>query len=216
IQASFEDLPPSLVNALIAIEDRSFFSHRGVDVKAVFRALLENWRHGEIREGGSTITQQLIKTNFLTPERTYQRKFAEAMMAVAIERRLSKEEIFTAYANRVYLGQSGLTPIYGFRQAARVFFDKEPHELTLVESALLAGLAQAPNRYSPHLHADAAIARRNTVLDAMVEIGGLSPVEAEAAKSERLAVRPPVKAEGSAAQHFVDYVNREVAIRNAN
>jgi penicillin-binding protein 1B len=214
IQASFEDFPPSLVNALIAIEDRSFFSHRGVDVKAVFRALWENWRHGEIREGGSTITQQLVKTNFLTPERTYQRKFAEAMMAVAIERRLSKVEIFTTYANRVFLGQSGITAVYGFKQAARVYFGKELHELSLVESALLAGLAQAPNRYSPYLHPDAAVARRNTVIDAMAETQLISPEEAEAAKSEKLTVVPPGKFDESSAQYFVDYLRRELAGRN--
>ena len=213
-QARFDDFPPALVNALIAIEDRSFFSHGGVDVKAVFRAMWENWRHGEIREGGSTITQQLIKTNFLTPERTYERKFTEALMAVAIERRLSKEEIFTIYANRVYLGQSGLTPVYGFKQASRVYFGKDLHELSLAESALIAGLIQAPNRYSPYLRSDAAAARRNTVLDAMVETGGISAEEAEAAKSESLAVIPPVKSEESAAQHFVDYLKRELASRN--
>ncbi|HEV2664431.1 MAG TPA: PBP1A family penicillin-binding protein, partial [Blastocatellia bacterium] len=205
---------PSLVNALIAIEDRSFFSHRGVDVKAVFRALWENWRHGEIREGGSTITQQLVKTNFLTPERTYQRKFAEAMMAVALERRLSKEEIFTVYANRVYLGQNGMTAVYGFKQAARIYLDKELHELSLAESALLAGLAQAPNRYSPYLRPDAAVARRNTVLDAMAEMRLLSDEEAEAAKSERLTVIPPGKFDELSAQHFVDYLKRELAGRN--
>jgi len=214
IQANFEDFPPSLVNALIAIEDRNFFSHRGVDVRAVFRALWENWRHGEIREGGSTITQQLVKTNFLTPERTYQRKFAEAMMAVAIERRLSKEEIFTTYANRVFLGQSGITAVYGFKQAARVYFGKELHELSLVESALLAGLAQAPNRYSPYLHPDAAVARRNTVIDAMAETRLISPEKAEAAKSEKLTVVPPGKFDESSAQYFVDYLRRELAGRN--
>ena len=213
-QARFDDFPPALVNALIAIEDRSFFSHGGVDVKAVFRAMWENWRHGKIREGGSTITQQLIKTNFLTPERTYERKFTEALMAVAIERRLRKEEIFTIYANRVYLGQSGLAPVYGFKQAARVYFGKKLHELSLAESALIAGLAQAPNRYSPYLHSDAAATRRNTVLDAMVETGGISAEEAEAAKSERLAVIPPVKSEESDAHHFVDYLKRELANRN--
>ncbi|MGH9940156.1 MAG: transglycosylase domain-containing protein, partial [Blastocatellia bacterium] len=212
--ARFDDFPPALVNALIAIEDRSFFSHGGIDVKAVFRAMWENWRHGEIREGGSTITQQLIKTNFLTPERTYERKFTEALMAVAIERRLSKEEIFTIYANRVYLGQSGLAPVYGFKQAARVYFGKDLHELSLAESALLAGLAQAPNRYSPYLHSDAAAARRNTVLDAMVETGGIAAEEAEAAKSETLAVIPPAQPGESDAQHFVDYLKREMANRN--
>lgn len=214
IQANFEDFPPSLVNALIAIEDRSFFSHRGVDVKAVFRALWENWRHGEIREGGSTITQQLVKTNFLTPERTYQRKFAEAMMAVAIERRMGKEEIFMLYANRVYLGQSGITAIYGFKQAARVYFGKELHELSLAESALLAGLAQAPNRYSPYLRPDAALARRDTVLDAMAEINLVSPEEAEAAKSEKLTLIPAGKFDELSAQYFVDYLRRELAGRN--
>jgi penicillin-binding protein 1B len=216
IQARFEDFPPSLINALIAIEDRNFFSHRGVDVKAVFRAFWENWRHGEIREGGSTITQQLIKTNFLTPERTYQRKFAEAMMAMALERRLSKEEIFTIYANRVYLGQSGMTAVYGFNQAARVYFGKELNELSLAESALIAGLAQAPNRYSPYLRPDAAVARRNTVLDAMAEMRLISPEEAEAAKSEGLTVIPSGKYDETAAQHFLDYLKRELAGRNIN
>ncbi len=214
IQANFEDFPPSLIDALIAIEDRSFFSHRGVDVKAVFRALWENWRHGEIREGGSTITQQLVKTNFLTPERTYQRKFAEAMMAMAIERRMSKEEIFTLYANHVYLGQSGITAIYGFKQAARVYFGKELHELSLAESALLAGLAQAPNRYSPYLRPDAAVARRDTVLAAMAEINLVGPEEADAAKSERLTLIPAGKFDESSAQYFVDYLRRELTGRN--
>jgi len=214
IQSRFEDFPPSLINALIAIEDRNFFSHRGVDAKAVFRAFWENWRHGEIREGGSTITQQLVKTSFLTPERTYQRKFAEAMMAMALERRLNKEEIFTIYANRIYLGQSGMTAVYGFKQAARVYFGKELHELSLAESALIAGLAQAPNRYSPYQRPDAAVARRNTVLDSMAETGWISPEAAEAAKSERLALIPPGKFDESAAQHFLDYLKRELASRN--
>ncbi len=214
IQARFEDFPPSLVNAVIAIEDRSFFAHRGVDLKAVVRALWENWSHGEIREGGSTITQQLIKSSFLTPERTYQRKFAEAMMAVAIERRLSKEEIFTIYANRVYLGQSGVAAIYGFKQAARAYFGKELRELSLAESALIAGLAQAPNRYSPYLRPEAAVARRDAVLDAMLETGLISSEEAESAKSERLVVIPQGRFDRASARHFVDYLKRELAARN--
>jgi penicillin-binding protein 1B len=214
--ASFDDFPPKLISAVLAIEDRHFFLHEGVDVTAVLRAMWENWRHGEIREGGSTITQQLIKASFLTPERTYERKFTEALMAIALERRLSKEEIFTLYANRVYLGQSGLTAIYGFKQAARVFFDRELNELSLAELALIAGLAQSPNRYSPYLHPDTAIARRNTVLDAMVETGEITREEAEAAKAERLAVVPPAKPDDSAAQHFIDYLRRELAARGVN
>ncbi|HEY8461121.1 MAG TPA: transglycosylase domain-containing protein, partial [Blastocatellia bacterium] len=214
IQARFEDFPPPLIDALTAIVDRNFFSHRGVDVKAVIRALWENWRHGEIREGGSTITQQLIKTNFLTPERTYQRKFAEAMMAIALERRLSKEDIFTIYANRVYLGQSGVTAIYGFKDAARIYFGKELKDLSLAESALIAGLTQAPNRYSPYQRPAAALARRNTVLDAMVDTGSISPEEAEAAKAERLNVIPPGKFDEFAAHYFLDYLRRELANRH--
>ncbi|HEY6403196.1 MAG TPA: PBP1A family penicillin-binding protein [Blastocatellia bacterium] len=214
IQARFEDFPPSLIDALTAIEDRNFFSHHGVDGKAVLRALWENWRHGEIREGGSTITQQLVKTNFLTPERTYERKFAEAMMAIALERRMSKEEIFTVYANHVYLGQSGITAIYGFKEAARVYFGKELKDLSLAESALIAGLTQAPNRYSPYQRPVAAVTRRNTVLDAMANTGSISPEEAEAAKSERLSVIPPGKFDESAAHYFLDDLKRELANRN--
>ena len=135
-------------------------------------------------------------------------------MAMALERRLSKEKIFALYANRVYLGQSGFTAVYGFEQAARVFFGKELHELSLSESSLIAGLAQAPNRYSPYLRPDVAVARRNIVIDAMVENGGISAAEAETAKSEPLLIRPPVTADESAAQHFVDYVKRELASRD--
>jgi penicillin-binding protein 1B len=214
--ANFDDFPPTLVSAVTAIEDRHFFLHKGVDVTAVLRAMWENWRHGEIREGGSTITQQLIKASFLTPERTYERKFTEALMAMALERRLSKEEIFTLYANRVYLGHSGLTAVYGFKQAARVFFDKELDKLSLAESSLIAGLAQSPNRYSPYLHPDTAIARRNTVLDAMIETGETTREEAETAKAEDLAVVPPAKPDESAAQHFIDYLRRELAARGVS
>src|SRR5262245_12261406 len=107
--ADFDQFPPVLVKAVTAVEDRKFFTHPGVDLRGVCRAFIKNQWSGETREGGSTITQQLIKTQFLTPERTWERKFVKAMMAVALERRLSKKQIFTLYANRVYLGHSGRT-----------------------------------------------------------------------------------------------------------
>jgi len=208
---SFNELPPTLVKALTAVEDRDFFSHRGVDLEAIARALFKNLSSHRIREGGSTITQQLIKNQFLTPERTFGRKFAEAMMAIAIERRLTKEQIFALYCDRVYLGHSGITAIYGFKQAAQVFFGKELRELSLSETAFLAGLAQAPNRYSPHARPEEAIARRNVVLEAMVVAGDVSADEAAAAKNEQLAFLPPQQLDDTAAPHFVDYLRRELA-----
>jgi penicillin-binding protein 1B len=209
--ADFNQFPSVLVKALTAIEDRNFFTHSGLDLRGICRAFVKNQLQGKTHEGGSTITQQLIKTQFLTPERTWERKFAEAMMALAIERRLSKEQIFTLYANRVYLGQSGMTTVYGFNQAARVFFGKEMSELSLGEAALLAGLAQAPNRYSPYRRPEAAKARRDIVLQAMVDAGGASAAEAAAAAAEQLALSPPAKPHESIAPHFIDYIGRELA-----
>ena len=209
--ADFDDFPAILVKAVTAIEDRQFFNHSGVDLGAICRAFVKNSWSGEIRQGGSTITQQLIKTHFLTPKRTYERKFAEAMMAIAIEHHLSKQQIFVLYGNRVYLGQSGITTVYGFKQASRVFFGKETSEVSLAEAALLAGIVQAPNRYSPYLHPEAAIARRNAVLDAMVETNNISADEAATAKSEQLALQPPARLDESAAPHFIDYIKRELA-----
>ncbi len=206
----FDDIPQMLIHALTAIEDRNFFSHNGVDVKAMFRAFYKNLTCGGIREGGSTITQQLIKNEFLSPERTYQRKLAEVMMAMALERRLTKEQIFALYCDRVYLGQSGITAIYGFQQAASLYFGKELKDLSLNEVALLAGLAKAPNRYSPQTNLEESKTRRDVVLNAMLEAGYIKTEEAAAAKNEQLAILPSQKLDNTAAAHFVDYVKREV------
>jgi penicillin-binding protein 1B len=209
----FDELPKVLINALCAIEDRNYFSHEGVDVKAITRAFYKNLFNGGIREGGSTLTQQLIKNSFLTSERTYERKIAEAMMAIALERRLSKEQIMALYCDHVYVGQSGMTSVYGFKQAARAFFGQELNDLTLAQAALLAGLVKAPNHYSPYKHLDEALARRDLVLDAMVETGAISETEAEAAKRERAVLIPSQPLDATTAPHFVDYVNREIEKR---
>jgi penicillin-binding protein 1B len=206
----YEELPDVLIKALSSIEDRRFFSHHGIDPAAVIRAIVSNMRHGEVREGASTLTQQLVKNQILTPERTWKRKFAEAMMAIAIERRMSKQQILSLYCNRIYLGQSGLTAVYGFKQAAHIFFGKELGELSLSEAALLAGLAKSPNRYTPFSSIDKAISRRNLVLDSMVEAGHINEAEAAKGKEETISFLPPQRSDYATAPHFVDYVRREL------
>ncbi len=206
----FEELPEVLINALCAIEDRNYFSHNGIDTRAIVRALYKNLFHGGIREGGSTLTQQLVKNSFLTSARTYERKIAEAMMAIALERRLTKKQILALYCDRVYLGQSGMTSVYGFKQAARAFFGHELSELTLAQAALLAGLVKAPNRYSPYNHLEDALARRDLVLAAMVETGAITEANAQAAKGEKISLVPPQGLDSTTAPHFVDFVNREL------
>src|SRR5207247_5458908 len=132
---------------ILSIEDRRFFAHRGLDLFGVVRALLRNVGDDHIGQGGSTITQQLVKNTYLSPERTYRRKFAEAMLAFALERRLSKEDIFALYCNEVYLGQRGAVAIRGVEQAARLYFGKDVRDLSLAEAAALAGMIQGPRHY---------------------------------------------------------------------
>jgi penicillin-binding protein 1B len=211
---SFDELPKNLIQALCAIEDRRFFEHSGVDFFAIFRAAFRNLRAGRVREGASTITQQLVKNLFLTPERTYQRKIAEAMMALAIERRLNKEQIMALYCEHVYLGQSGFTAIYGFKQAAQVYFGKKLADLTLAEAATLVGMAKAPNRYSLQAKAEDTRARRNLVLDSMVEEDSLTAEEAALAKSENLTLLPAQPIDTASAPHFIDYLKKELSRRN--
>ena len=211
-QLAFRDIPPVLVHAILSIEDRRFFEHGGVDVWGVGRALLRNATDDQTSQGGSTITQQLVKNTFLTPERTLRRKYAEAMTAFALERRLSKEDIFALYCNEIYLGQRGAISVRGVEQAARIFFGKELKDLTLSESATIAGMIQSPNRYAPDRHADAAAARRNTVLGAMARDRFITLDEARAAAQEQIAVAPATL-DQSTAPYFIDYVNRIVESR---
>jgi len=206
ILVSFDDLPRDLANAVLAIEDKRFFEHRGIDFIGILRALRENIKQGEIVQGGSTITQQLVKDVFLTRQ-TLWRKLKEAYLALILELKLRKEEIFTLYCNEIYLGQSGRFSIQGLGQAARDYFGKDISQLILSEAALLAGLIQGPNRYSPYKNRDQAIARRNTVLDAMVEMGAIAKAQAEEAKSEGLKLAPPRKsADETGMPYFIDYV----------
>src|ERR1041385_276986 len=207
-QLSFKDIPPVLVRAITSIEDRRFFDHHGVDIFGVGRALMRNAGEERVGQGGSTITQQLVKNTYLTPERTLRRKFAEAMLAFTIERRLSKEDIFALYCNEVFLGQRGAIAVRGVGQAARVYFGKELQDLTVGEAATLAGMIQSPTRYSPIRETEAARNRRNTVLGTMVRDGFITVDQAAAAVKESLVVANFDPAKESVAPYFIDYVNR--------
>ena len=180
----FGEIPPVLVHAILATEDRRFFQHSGVDVFGVARALLRNAGEDRLGQGGSTITQQLVKNTYLSPERTLRRKYAEAMLAFALERRLSKEDIFALYCNEVFLGQRGVVAVRGVDQAAHIYFGKELKDLTLAEAASIAGTIQSPTRYSPVRQAEAARARRNTVLGTMVRDGSITLDDAAEAAQE--------------------------------
>lgn len=207
---SYADIPPQLVRAILSIEDHRFFDHRGLDLFGIGRAILRNAGDNELGQGGSTITQQLVKNTYLSPERTFQRKFAEAMLAFTLERRLSKEDIFALYSNEIYLGQRGAVGVRGVEQAARIYFGKELKDLTLAESATIAGMIQSPSRYSPERHPDRAMSRRNTVLGTMVRDGAITLEEARAAAREPLRLAPAQATGQSLAPYFVDYVNRTV------
>ena len=213
IPVEFSDIPANLRNAIVAAEDRRFFSHSGIDWRGIVRALKTDLDQGEFVQGGSTLTQQIIKNSFLTTERTLKRKLKEAAMAVILELRLTKEQIFTYYCNGVYLGHSGTYAINGFAQAAQVYFDKDLNELTLGQSAFLAGLICAPNRYSAHRDTTRAIERRNLVLDSMVEIDAITQQEAEAAKEEPLQIKKHEITDDDGTSYFIDYAQRFLEAR---
>jgi 1A family penicillin-binding protein len=183
------DFPGILVKAVISIEDRRFYSHWGFDPWAIVRAARANWAAGTVVEGGSTIPQQLAKLQLVGNERSMNRKLREALTAAWLNLRLGKEELLTRYLNSVYMGAGA----FGMSAAARTYFDKRLSELTLAESAMLAGLIQAPTRYDPIRNLDAARARAAVVLDTMVETGAITAQSASAAKSAPATPRPSVQ-----------------------
>jgi penicillin-binding protein 1B len=214
-QLTFKEIPPVLIKAITSIEDRRFFDHHGVDFFGVARALVRNAGDERIGQGGSSITQQLVKNTYLTPERTLRRKYAEAMLAFSLERRLSKEDIFALYCNEVYLGQRDIIAVRGVDQAARVYFGKELKDLSLTEAATIAGMIQSPSRYSPIAHSDETRLRRNTVLGTMVRDGRITLEQAAAAAKEPLLLADFNPACESSAPYFLDYVNRYRSSRDS-
>lgn len=204
---TYSEIPPVLIQAILSIEDHRFFAHSGLDPFGIARAIKRNAADDRVGQGGSTITQQLVKNTYLYPDRTFRRKYAEAMLAIALEKRLSKRDIFALYCNEVYLGQRGAVAARGVKEAAQIYFGKELSNLSLAEAATIAGMIQGPSRYSPARRPEAAQARRNLVLQTMVRDGWI-----EAAHAAQVAREPVVIAAGaptdSLAPYFVDYVNR--------
>jgi 1A family penicillin-binding protein len=195
------DFPDHLIKAVLSIEDRRFYRHWGVDVRAVFRALRANWRAGEIVQGGSTITQQLAKLQVVGDERSLLRKLREALAAFRMEQRLSKSEILGQYLNTVYLGRGA----YGVSAAARIYFDKSLSELALAETALLAGLIQAPTRYDPGRNLAGAHRRAAAVLHAMVKTGAIDRKSAEQAEAHPAMFKASIRT-SPAHSWFADWI----------
>jgi penicillin-binding protein 1B len=206
------DAPLTLLNALLAIEDNRFFEHRGLDLRGLLRAAWANVRAGRVIQGGSTITQQLVKNRLLSAQRTLGRKAREAWLATVLEWRYSKEQILEAYLNEIYLGQRGGLAIRGVGAAARVYFGKEVHQLTPAEAAMLAGMVRAPNSYSPLLNPTRARQRRDLVLDRMRSVGRLSAAEWAAARKEPLRARAAAVL-GQPAPYFIDATRQELEAR---
>jgi penicillin-binding protein 1B len=209
---TYSQIPPQLVQAVTAIEDRRFFEHGGLNYGRTLKCAVQDILSQRKSCGGSTITQQLARGFFLSPEKTYSRKIAEIMITFQLEARFNKQEIFEMYANEINLGQRGSFAINGFGEASQSFFGKDIRQLNLQECALLAGLIQNPNRRNPYRHPDRAIDRRNVVLDSMVETGAITTAQAETAKAAPLHLAPP-NIEASEAPYFVDLVHDQLVQR---
>lgn len=207
---SFNELPRHLINAVLAAEDKNFFSHAGVDAFGIMRAALRNTKDDESLQGGSTLTQQFVKNALLIPDRTWGRKIEEAFLSILLERRFSKEKIFELYSNEIYLGQAGSFSIIGFGEAAAIFFHKHVRDLTLAESASLAGIIPSPNRLNPHKYPDRVRHQRNLVLDAMERNGFISASQKIRAKDEPMNLKSRTLMNYSQAPYFVDYIQKQL------
>jgi penicillin-binding protein 1A len=203
---SLDRIPNHLIQAFVAGEDARFFEHKGLDYVAILRAFLRNIFSGEIVQGGSTITQQVVKSLLLSPEKSFARKIREAILAYRIEKHLTKEEILFLYLNQIYLGHGA----YGVAAAAESYFAKTIEDLNLAESAVLAGLPQAPSRYSPYQHPQQAKKRQVYVLNRMAEEGFISPSEATKAAQTPYLIRGNEKPLPERALHLVEYIRRYV------
>lgn len=203
------DVPPALLQAIIAVEDERFYRHWGVDPFSMVRALLTDLMHLKFVQGGSTLTQQLVKNYFLTSKKTLVRKVNEMLMALLLERRYSKQEILEAYLNEIYFGQRGPISVTGVEEACRLYFSKSVSQLTLAESALLAGIIRQPGEYSPLNNTTKAYDRRNFVLKTMLDQEVIRESEYLEARREKIVV-PKNSSEIHKAPYFVDYVQREL------
>lgn len=208
LRVSLNDIPRTMVDATIAIEDRKFYKHWGIDITGILRAVIQNIKARRTVQGASTITQQLARDLFLTQKRTIDRKMKEALLAIEIERRYSKDEILTMYFNQIYYGNGA----YGVEAAAQSFFNKHTEDLSISESALLAALPRSPTYYDPFKNPEKALKRRNIVLNAMIETGSVSESEGERAKNAPLGLHTYIGT-FKKAPYYVEEVRRRVLER---
>jgi len=209
--AALEQIPQHMRDAVIVTEDVRFMHHPGVDPLGITRALFKNLRRGGVAEGGSTLTQQLVKNYYLTSERTYKRKIVEAFMAVILDARYSKQEILEAYLNDIYLGRNRSISIIGVGEASRFYFGKPISEIKIAEAALLAGMIRSPNNYSPFVSPELAMRRRNTVLQLMLKEKKITQAQFEEARSAKLPRKPFRQKSGlSSIPYYVDRVLQEL------
>jgi penicillin-binding protein 1B len=206
------DIPPAFVDAVLAAEDHRFYAHHGIDLARTARAAWVDLTARHVLQGGSTLTQQLMKNFFLTSKRDWHRKLTEALMAYIAEQRYRKDEILELYLNDIYLGQHGQEGIYGVWEASQFYFSREPRDLTLAQMATIAGMIRSPNRFNPFRHVESAQVRRNEVLAAMLQDGYISKPAYDESVTEPLRTREPYT-ETNDAPYFVDYVKHELAER---
>lgn len=210
ILVRLEQVPKLLTDTLIAVEDRDFYNHYGVSLKSIARALWVNTSSGRLQQGGSTLTQQLVKNFFLTNERSLSRKVNEALMSLLLELHYDKGEILEAYLNEVFLGQDGQRAVHGFGLASQYYFGQPLHELQPHQIALLVGIVKGPSYYSPRRQPERALARRNLVLDLMLDQGLLTNEQLVAAKAQPLAVNKQGSLTNTTYPAFMDLVRRQL------
>ncbi|MGA2897528.1 MAG: transglycosylase domain-containing protein [Acidobacteriaceae bacterium] len=209
---TYDEIPPNMVQAVLAIEDRRFFEHGGINYMRIAKCAVEDTLTGHKECGGSTLTMQLARGFFLSPEKKFTRKLIEIMITFQLEARFNKQQIFEMYANQVNIGRRGSFEINGFGEAAESFFGKDLRQLDLAECALIAGLIQNPSWRNPYRHPDRAMERRNLVLDSMVETGAITQSEADRAKAEPLRLAAP-NIDAAEAPYFVDLVHDQLSQR---
>lgn len=205
---NIRQVPRHLVDAIVSIEDHRFFEHSGVDLIGILRAAWADLMAGRVVQGGSTITQQLVKNYFLEPERSFRRKALELSMAFILETLYEKDEILEMYMNEIYMGQRGGIAIHGMGEAARYYFGRNVDDLTLSEAAALAGMICGPNTYSPLAHSEETLERRNLVLKRMLDLRKISPAEYDASRAEPIRLADASIASGIA-PYFIDYVRKQ-------
>ncbi|QQR79375.1 MAG: transglycosylase domain-containing protein [Deltaproteobacteria bacterium] len=206
---SMTDIPDALLNAVVAVEDERFYSHHGVDPIGLARALLVDLVHLKAVQGGSTLTQQLVKNYFLTSKKTFGRKLNEMVMALILEARYTKEEILEAYLNEIYFGQRGAVSVTGVEEAAKMFFSKSVSQLSIAECALIAGVIRSPGEYSPFRNINKAYDRRNFVLKMMWSQDVIDDREYADAKKEKI-ILSPVNNRFLRAPYFVDFIQTQL------